>query len=204
MPQSAAVKKRYNRYSHVYDLIEAPIERLVFGKWRRRLFSKLSGEVLEVGVGTGKNLSHYPGDCHVTGVDISEGMLHRARQRAGTMENVELVLMDATDLGFKDDTFDHVITTFVLCSVPDPIATLEEMRRVCKPTGSILMLEHVKSKNALIALLEELHNPLTSRIFGFNVNRDTPGNIQKAGLRIIEDNRLALKDVFRLIKARKK
>jgi demethylmenaquinone methyltransferase/2-methoxy-6-polyprenyl-1,4-benzoquinol methylase len=199
MVKSFEVRKRYNRYSYIYDLVEAPMEHLLFHRWRRQLFSQVSGRVLEVGIGTGRNIPHYTSS--VVGIDISEGMLRHAKHRA--RDHVELVLMDATSLGFKDNSFDFVITTFVLCSVPDPIATLKEMRRVCKRDGYILMLEHVKSSNPLISLLEELLNPVTSTLFGFNVNRDTPENIVKAGLHVVEDNRLALRDVFRLIKAKK-
>ena len=105
--------------------------------------------------------------------------------------------MDAENLNFTDSEFDYVVATFALCSVPDPVRTVKEMKRVLKPNGRIILIEHVLSKNKLIALLERLHNPLTSGLLGFNVDRDTKSNIEKAGVRVERDENLALLDVFR-------
>ncbi|MFQ6054396.1 MAG: class I SAM-dependent methyltransferase [Methanosarcinales archaeon] len=200
MTKTYKIKSRYNRYAYFYDLLEAPVEFLVFGKWRKSILEHLKGRILEVGIGTGKNLKYYPDGCEIIGIDFSEKMLEKAKPKANDKDKVSLIRMDGQKLGFNSNIFDYVITTFVLCSIPDPIVALKEMKRVCKINGKIIMLEHVKSKNQLIAILEEIHNPITLFLFGFNVNRDTIGNIKNAGLNIIEEKNLALKDVFKLIK----
>lgn len=202
MTKTYKIKSRYNRYAYFYDILEAPVEFLVFGKWRKSILEHLKGRILEVGIGTGKNLKYYPDGCEIIGIDFSEKMLEKAKPKANDKDMVSLIRMDGQKLGFNSNIFDYVITTFVLCSIPDPIVALEEMKRVCKINGKIIMLEHVKSKNQLIAIIEEIHNPITLFLFGFNVNRDTIENVKNAGLNIIEEKNLALKDVFKLIKAK--
>ena len=118
-------------------------------------------------------------------------------------KNIRLMEMDAQNLKFKDNSFDYIICTFVLCSVPDPVKTLKEMKRVVKPNGKILMIEHMLSKNKLIAFYEHIHNPITRFLFGFNVNRKTDENVEKAGLKIRKMQNMALFDVFRKIEAEK-
>ena len=202
--ETEIAKKRYDRTSIFYNIMEYPIERLLFSKWRARFIPQLKGRILEVGVGTGKNLKYYSDDARVTGIDISLGMLKRAIKEANRLKrNYSLLQMDAQNLKFEDNSFDCVICTFLLCSVPDPVKALKEMRRVCKSDGKIIMLEHMLSRNRLIALFENLHNPITSRLFGFNMNRDTVGNIRKAGLKILTEKNLAVKDVFRYIECKK-
>lgn len=110
--------------------------------------------------------------------------------------------MDAENLGFKDNCFDFVVTTFVLCSIPEPIGALEKMKRVCKPEGTVINLEHMKSEKRLIAFFEDLFNPVTTAITGVNINRETVKNIRNAGLNVIDVKNIALWDVFRLIKSK--
>ncbi len=125
-------------------------------------------------------------------------MLEKAKSRVeGSKAAVTLRQMDAQQLEFKDNTFDYVVGTFVLCSIPNPVKAVMEMRRVVKPKGRIFLIEHVLSRYKLIALWEQVHNPLTRTLFGFNVNRDTRRNIEKAGLHILNDEELAFFDVFR-------
>jgi len=106
--------------------------------------------------------------------------------------------MDAKNLKFKNNSFDYIICTFVLCSVPDPIKVVKEMKRVLKNNGKILMLEHTKSDYFIIKVFQHIHNPITKTLFGFNVNRDTIENIKKAGLKPIYKN-IAFFDVFKKI-----
>ncbi|TGC09483.1 class I SAM-dependent methyltransferase [Methanolobus halotolerans] len=194
-----SIISKYNRFSHVYDLMEIPIEYSWYAKWRKGILSGLSGRVLEVGVGTGKNLPYYPDDCEVIGIDISDKMLERAKSKSENKGNISLFIMDAENLAFRNDTFDHIITTFVLCSIPDPVAALKEMRRVCKPDGTVINVEHMKSSNRIISLAEDIFDPVTSGLTGVHINRKTVENVKKAGLNITEEKNLALKDVFRLI-----
>ncbi|MDI3540106.1 MAG: hypothetical protein PWR29_1621 [Methanolobus sp.] len=197
-----SIISKYDRFSHVYDLMEMPMELMRYGDWRREVFSGLKGRVLEVGVGTGKNIPYYPDNCEMVGIDISSKMLARAKRRAAGKKNVSLLLMDAEHLGFIDDCFDYVRTTFVLCSIPDPVAALKEMRRVCLSEGVVITLEHMRSSNKMIASVEDFLNPVTTGLTGVNINRETVENIRKAGLNVAEEKNLALKDVFRLIRSK--
>jgi len=196
-----SVVSKYNRISAIYDLMEAPIEIFLYGKWRKESLSSLKGKVLEVGVGTGRNLKYYPEGSSVTGIDISEGMLEKAREKSSGMQNIILLPMDAENMEFSDNTFDYVVTTFVLCSVPDPVKALKEMRRVLKPSGELIAIEHMRSSNNLISRFETLINPIMFSIIGDEVTRDTVGNIRKAGFTIREEKNLAFKDVFKKIRA---
>ncbi len=118
------------------------------------------------------------------------------------MDNISLMVMDAENLTFDDNSFDYVVTTFVLCSIPNPVAALLEMRRVCKPDGVVINLEHMRSSNWILTLLENILNPISVFFMGVNVNRKTVENIGKSGLEVIEEKHLALKDVFRLVRSK--
>ena len=197
-----SVLSKYDRISPIYDLMEAPVELFLFRKWRRAVLSDLHGSVLEVGTGTGKNLEYYPKDCKVTAIDISPKMLKHAKKRMAGMDNISLQVMDAELLAFADNSFDYVITTFVLCSIPNPVAALREMRRVCKPDGVVINLEHMRSSNRMLTFLENVLNPISVFFMGVNLNRKTVENIKKAGLSVVEEKHLALRDVFRLIRSK--
>lgn len=156
---------------------------------------------MEVGVGTGANLPFYSEDAEVIGIDISGKMLQRAKNKRGPQARISLIQMDGERLAFPDETFNYVVTTFVLCSVPDPIAALREMKRVCKKAGEIVNMEHVRSENSLVAFIQDLVNPITVRISGVNINRDTRRNIETSGLELLEDRKLAMHDIFRLFRS---
>lgn len=195
------VQKRYDRFSKFYDLLEGSMERNKFSKWRKELLGNLKGKILEIGVGTGKNLSYYNKEAKVIGMDLSPKMLEKAKIKLNELnnKNITLLEMDAQNLNFKDNSFDYVVCTFVLCSVPDPVKVLREMKRVCKKNGKILMIEHMLSNHMIIAFFEHLHNPITRTLFGFNVNRKTIDNIKKAGLKPDRVTNMAMFDVFRKI-----
>src|SRR3989344_2294835 len=146
------ISNKYNRFSIIYDWIESPIERKYFSKWRKSLLGNIKGKVLELGVGTGKNLPYYnPKQVELTAIDISEKMMDKAKERAEQLKfKINFKLVDSEKFPFPDNSFDYVINTFVLCSVASPKTVLKEMDRVLKPKGKILMLEHVLSKNKLI------------------------------------------------------
>lgn len=172
-------------------------------RWRQRLFDRIEGpKVLEVGVGTGANLASYPGDLEITAIDFSPNMLRYARRRASELGlSVELLEMDVQSLDFPSACFDTVLTTCVFCSVPDPGLGLREIHRVLKPTGVLLMLEHVLSDKAGLKQLMNLINPVAVRLSGANINRQTKENLLKAGFSVEEEN-LWL-DVLKLFIARK-
>jgi len=205
MTRNQKIKKRYDRFSYLYDFLETIFENRLFNKWRKSIITELEGNILEIGVGTGKNLPFYTNRARVTAIDFSPKMLIRAKKKLKKLgkTNIKLIEMDVEDLKFSSNAFDYVITTFVWCSVPNPIKGLKEVKRVLKPGEKAIFLEHVLSKNKLIALWEHIHNPITKLLFGFNVNRNTLNNIEKAGFRVIEDRKIALYDVFRIFKLKK-
>ena len=143
--ETARTEARYDRIAPIYDLIEVLPEQQ-FRSWREKLWAQVpEGRVLEVGVGTGKNLPYHPPGAQVVAIDISERMLRRAQQRAEELgKTVELYQMDAQRLDFSDDSFDAAVATFIFCSVPDAVQGLRELGRVVKPEGKILLLEHVR------------------------------------------------------------
>ncbi len=154
------------------------------------LFDKVQGpRVLEVGIGTGKNLKHHRKDLWAVGIDLSEGMLSKAEALAED-KGIDLIQMDAQSLGFCDNTFDTVLATFVFCSVPDPVKGLKEIRRVLKKRGQALFIEHVLPKNPILRWIFNLFDPLTSSLSGVHINRKTADNIRQAGFRIIQEENL--------------
>ena len=195
-------RKRYNRIAFLYDLMEAPMERLRFASWRQKLMGRIAGPTaLEVGVGIGKNLIFYPDDLDIKAIDLSPRMLERARKRANKLNlNVNLQEMDVEHLNFADDSFDTVFATFVFCSVPDPIAGLQELRRVCKPDGKLLLLEHMRPENFVLGLIFDLFNPMIVRMMGANINRRTINNIRQAGWQIKAEEYFS-SDIVRMIEA---
>jgi len=192
------ILKRYDRIAPFYDFID----KLSMPLWmREKAVSLASGDVLEVGVGTGVNLPLYTHDCNVTAIDFSPRMLQKARLRADRLKiQVNLMQMDVQALTFADCSFDTVLATCVFCSVPDPVLGLKEIRRVCKKDGKVILLEHMRSENSLLGLMMDLFNPLFTYIIGNNINRKTVENINKAGLKIEEMENLKW-GIFKLIVA---
>jgi ubiquinone/menaquinone biosynthesis C-methylase UbiE len=193
-----AIRRRYNRIAFLYDLMEWPMERRRFAGWRSRLRSKISGpRALEVGVGTGKNIPYYPPRVSVTAIDFSPRMLSRARMAARRCNGqIDIRVMDVQHLDLPTHAFDTVFATFVFCSVPDPVQGLAELRRVCKPAGRLLLLEHMRPGSFWLGLLFDALNPLTVRMTGANINRRTIENVKQAGWQIQVAQRLSLDIVW--------
>lgn len=199
---TARTRARYDRNARFYDLMESGPERR-FARWRKDLWGRVRGpRVLEVGVGTGKNIPYYPKGTGVIAVDLSPRMLERARVRAARAgAAVDLIEADAQMLPLPDDAFDAAVATFVFCSVPDPILGLSELRRVLVPGGQLVLLEHVLSRKPLLRPVMRLLNPPTVRISGANIDRDTVDNVLRAGFAELRVDDLWL-DVVKLIEAR--
>lgn len=172
----------WDRRARIYDLCEG--SGLRRGPSKARLFQGMKGRVLFVAVGTGTDIRHFPPGREIVGVDISREMLRRAEsRRASYRGSLELVEADAMKFGFADASFDTVVTSCTMCSVPDPIRALRELYRVLRPRGEILMFEHVRSGNLLMSLALDLMT-LWTRRKGTEMNRDTVENVQIAGFRI--------------------
>jgi phosphatidylethanolamine/phosphatidyl-N-methylethanolamine N-methyltransferase len=178
------VEEVYDKLAKVYDFTFGP----TLHRGRLQAIERMdiqSGErVLEVGVGTGINLSLYPKNCSVVGIDFSGPMLEIARERAARKDvrNVRLVQMDAADLKFADNSFDIVYAPYVISVVPDPVKVAHEMRRVCRPGGRIIVLNHFLSPNAILSRIERLISPFTIHI-GFKADLDLPAFLAQAELR---------------------
>ena len=196
------IRARYDRISPYYDIMELVLEKVVFSRWRRKVFDSLDGDtILEVGVGSGKILGFYPVGKPIAAIDFSPGMLSRARRKAEEKGlNVDLVDMDVQDLQYDDQSFDTILATFVFCSVPDPIRGLQEIKRVCKRGGRIILLEHVRPGGTVLGKIFDLLNPITVRLMGVNINRNTVENMEKAGLNVLEEKNL-FRDVVKLVVA---
>jgi ubiquinone/menaquinone biosynthesis C-methylase UbiE len=183
--KDSSVARVYDRIAPFYDFHEAPMDFFGGRDRRRRVVGEAHGEVLEVGVGTGRNLEYYPSDARVTGIDISERMLERARSRARDLgQKATLRWADVEELPFDDASFDTVTATCVFCSVGDPIRGLREVRRVVRADGEVRLLEHVRPRNPILGRIFDWLTPITRAVMGPEINRRTEENVVAAGLRI--------------------
>jgi len=210
--------------ARLYDLLTAPIERRALRRWRAILWRRLDTLLttpssapdgseaardprplgLEVGVGTGANLPHYPAGGRIVAVDRSEDMLRRARSRLDEAPQgpaaVWLVQADAAVLPFRDTTFAWAAETFVFCEVDDPVAGLAEIGRVLRPHAPLLMLEHVRPRGWR-GRVASLVTRVTARLWGEHLDRDAAGAVRAAGLSLTQETWL-WRDVVTMIEAR--
>jgi ubiquinone/menaquinone biosynthesis C-methylase UbiE len=177
---------KYDRASKNYDRFEFLAEKLLFSKIWKKAFRNIQGKILEIGVGTGKNVPYYPEGANVTAIDFSSGMLGKAEilKKKFKLTNVRLLKMDAQDLKFSDSSFDFVISSFVFCTVPDPMKGLSEAYRVLQPGGKAIFIEHMKSGSFLLNIVLNLMNLMAVPMTGTYMNRGTQKNIENAGFRI--------------------
>lgn len=200
------VEAIYDNIAPEWDARQGMVERMLMGQpMREALAGLLQGDVLEIGTGTGPTLRLLGGNDRVTsytGVDLSNGMLEQARQHAGDVPfPVTLRRMNAGQLDFGDGQFDTVTASLTLCTVPDPAVALGEMARVCKPDGMIVLLEHVRARNPLLAGMQKVLAPLQVRILGCHLDRPTDRLVRDLGFRV-EAETTRFFGVFHLIVAR--
>jgi phosphatidylethanolamine/phosphatidyl-N-methylethanolamine N-methyltransferase len=198
--ESAFVERVYERLASVYDLTFGPTLHPGRLQARDRMVIAPGDRILEVGVGTGINASLYPSDCHVTGIDLSTSMLDKARERVARQElrNIRLLEMDASSLTFADDTFDIVYAPYLVSVVPDPVKVVTEMRRVCRPGGRIIILNHFRSANPILSRVERAISPFTVHI-GFKSDLDLPGFLAQADLQPISIEKVNFPRIWSLV-----
>ncbi len=187
LTETDRVRRIYDRLAPRYDRLIALAERLLFAGGRQWACGEARGDVLEVAVGTGGNLAFYPPGVRLTGIDVSEGMLARAAARARGLDLgqcVGLRVGDAQHLDFQDASFDTVIATLALCSIPDHEAAVAEMARVLRPGGRLRLLEHVASPRLPIRVLQQILDPLSVRLQGDHLLRRPELPVRAAGLDI--------------------
>ena len=174
----------WDKRARFYDLFEGSDLRR--GPAKAALFNEMVGRVLFLAVGTGVDIKHFPPARQIIAIDISEEMLKRAETRRKSYQGVlSFVQGDAVNLCFSDASFDTIVTSCTMCSVPDPACAFRELRRVLRPGGRLFMFEHVRSRNPLLGLVLDLMTVLTRRT-GTAMNRDTLGNAVEAGFRITQ------------------
>ena len=194
------VARVYENIAWGYDLVFGPTLHPGRVDAIKRMGIKPGDRVLEVGVGTGINADLYPADCAVTGIDLSSSMLEKARERVARkgVRNVRLLQMDAANLKFADDSFDIVYAPYVISVVPDPVAVTREMRRVCRPGGRIVILNHFRSSNPLMARIERMISPLTVHI-GFKSDLDLPAFLAQAELKPLSIQKVNVPRIWSLV-----
>jgi ubiquinone/menaquinone biosynthesis C-methylase UbiE len=181
----------------IYDPLCALIERAGLGRWRHWLVSGACGRTLDLGCGTGRNLPLLPPGIAAIGLDPSWPALVRARHRG---PHVHLVMGSAEALPFRAASFDTVLSGLAFCSVPDPGRGLGEVRRVLRPDGQLRMLEHVRSTGAAKAYVQDLVQPLWTRLSGgCHPNRETERSVVKAGFEIQPEGRRGRGEMRRFV-----
>jgi phosphatidylethanolamine/phosphatidyl-N-methylethanolamine N-methyltransferase len=190
----------YEKLAKVYDLVFGPTLHPGRVTALERMGIQPNDRILEVGVGTGINTSMYPRNCHITGVDLSSSMLEKARERVARegLRNVRLLEMDAQNLTFADDSFDIVYAPYLVSVVPDPVQVAREMRRVCKPGGKIIILNHFRSANLVLSRVERAISPFTVHI-GFKSDLDLPGFLAQAELKPISIEKVNVPKIWSLV-----
>lgn len=189
------VRQFYDRTAPGYDRAIGLVERLLLSDGRQWVASRARGQTLEIAIGTGRNLPYYPDDVQVTGIDISDAMLAIARERARSLGRpVTLQRGDAQALPFPDASFDTVVSTLALCTIPDPARAIREAMRVLRPGGQLVLLEHVRSPLLPVRAIQHLLEPLTVRLEHDHLLREPLDEVSATGFVVtyLERSRLGL------------
>ncbi|VAX17905.1 Phosphatidylethanolamine N-methyltransferase [hydrothermal vent metagenome] len=201
--KNESIKKIYKTYSGVYDLIFKsffhPRQKLAIND----INFQPGDRILDVGVGTGLSLPLYPESCDVTGVDLSSSMLRQAKKKVEKLNltNVTLIEMDACDLEFEDNTFDYVVATHIISVVPEPVKVINEMRRVTKPEGKLVIVNHFVSSKPWIARVENFLDPAFRKL-GWRMDMNFEDFITSTNLDVLHTTKLNKIDLWRVVHAK--
>lgn len=206
-PRRAEARRIERFYGAVAGLYDGMFD-WALAPGRRRALAALAPtrgqRILEIGVGTGLSLPHYPPGCDVVGVDVSEAMLERARARLAGLERpgIRLRRMDATRLRFDDGAFDGVFAPYVISVVPDPERVLRECARVCRPGGTVVVVNHFRSESSLLGAVERASTP-ASRLVGFRLDLPVSTVTSTPGLDPVGEERVNLFGLWRVLTLRR-
>jgi ubiquinone/menaquinone biosynthesis C-methylase UbiE len=196
--------RKYQRIAPLYDLLDSPFERGRYSTLRPLLFEGLTGQLLDAGIGTGRNCAYYPPAAIVSGIDISPAMLERARVRCPTLaDSGRLYQMDVTALQFPAATFDAAVSSFLFCVLPDrlQVPALRELGRVVKPGGLIRLIEYVRPQRTLPRVITYVWQPWIAWAFGASYDRHTEQHVPTAGLDLVE-SRYVVDDLVKMLTVR--
>ena len=200
MQSQDSVIKIYDRWGKIYDIIFKHI----FSEGRdvgsRMLEVKPGENLLEVGIGTGLSLPLYPRHCRIMGIDISPKMLEKASEKVTEhrLTNIQLELMDAQNMSFPDNSFDCVTACYVVSAAPDPLKVVSEIRRVCKPGGRIVFINHFKSHNPILAAFETMVNGVCKK-FGWEATLDLDALLEASNMTLLATEKVNMFDYWRAV-----
>jgi ubiquinone/menaquinone biosynthesis C-methylase UbiE len=188
--ETARVRKIFDKQAPKYDRSMARFERTLFAGTREKVCAQAEGEVLEIAAGTARNLPHYPSDVTITGIELSPEMAELGRRRATKLgREIDLRVGDAERLEFADESFDTVVCTYGLCTIPDDAAAIREAKRVLRPGGKLLLAEHVRSPNSVVRTIERIVDPIAHRLGGDHMLREPLEHLGAEGFQIDEVER---------------
>ena len=188
--ETARVQRIFDKQAPTYDRSMERFERTLFAGTREKLCARARGKVLEIAAGTARNLPHYPADVSITAIELSPEMAALGRQRANALgRDLDLRVGDAERLEFADRSFDTVVCTYGLCTIPDDAAAVREAKRVLRPGGLLLLAEHVRSPNLLVRTIQRIVDPIAQRLGGDNMLREPLDHLRAEGFEIDEVER---------------
>ncbi|HXI10776.1 MAG TPA: class I SAM-dependent methyltransferase [Thermodesulfobacteriota bacterium] len=195
-----SIKKIYAGYSSVYDAL---FKRFFYPRIKHAITYmdiQPGDRILDVGVGTGLSLSVFPRYCKVVGIDLSTEMLRKAKEKIeeNRLDNIKVMGMDAMSVGFRDDSFDKVFISHVVSVVPDPYKVMQEVKRVCRKGGQVVVVNHFKSKNKLVETVEKIINPVCKKI-GWRSDLCLNEFIDRSGLNVKEKYMLKKLDFWHIL-----
>ena len=199
---NAQVERVFDKLAPRYDRSMLRCERFFLGHGREWASKLAQGEVLEIAVGTGLNLAHYPPSARVLGIDLSGAMVRVARDRiaaAGLADRVRVEVGDVQVLDLPDETFDTVVSTYTFCTIPDPASAAKEAFRILRPGGRFLLVEHGPSANRVICGAQKVLDPLFVRFQADHITRNPVPYVEGAGFQVGEVQRSRAGIVFRVV-----